>query len=143
MKFTEFPRTLKTLILFGIDGGLAIGAYWIAAIARFGRVPSVSLEHVIIGSALAAILMPTVALALGFYKSVTRFHSPGLASHAGIVSALCGAVFATIALYGGAGPLQGAGFGLVLALTFFVFLLVSRATARWLLKRPASGSERV
>ena len=143
MKFTELPRPVKTLILFSMDGVLAIGAYWIAAIARFGRIPSVSLEHVIIGSALAATLMPTVALALGFYKSVTRFHIPGLASHAGIVSALCGAIFATIALYGGALPLQGAGFGLVLALTFFAFLLLSRATARWILKRSASRAERV
>jgi FlaA1/EpsC-like NDP-sugar epimerase len=143
MKFTELPRPAKTLILFGIDGVLAIGAYWIAAIARFGRLPTVSLEHVLIGSALAATLMPTVALALGFYRSVIRFHSPGLASHAGIVSALCGAIFATIALHGGARPLHGAGFGVVLALTFFAFLLLSRATARWMLKRPTSGAERV
>jgi FlaA1/EpsC-like NDP-sugar epimerase len=143
MKFTELPRPLKTLILFSIDGVLAIGAYWIAAIARFGRIPEVSLDHVVIGSALAVILMPTVALALGFYKSVTRFHTPDLAFHAGIVSALCGAIFATIALYGGARPLQGAGFGLVLALTFFVFLLLSRATARWILKRPAYRAARV
>jgi len=143
MKFTELPRLAKTLILFSIDGVLAVGAYWIAAIARFGRIPSVSLDHVIIGSALAATLMPTVALALGFYRSVTRFHTAGLASHAGIVSALCGAIFATIALHGGARPLHGAGFGLVLALTFFSFLLLSRATARWILKRPVSRGERV
>lgn len=143
MKFTELPRPIKTLILFAMDGTLAIGAYWIAAVARPGRIPSVSLEHAIIGSALAATLMPTVALALGFYKSVTRFHTAGLASHAGIVSALCGAIFATIALHGGAPPLQGTGFGLVLALTFFAFLLLSRATARWILKRPASRGERV
>ncbi len=143
MKFTELPRSLKTLILFGIDAVLAIGAYWIAAVARVGRIPSVSLDQVLIGSVLAAILMPTVALALGFYKSVTRFRTPGLASHAGIVSALCGAVFATIALHGGARPLQAVGFGLVLALTFFAFLLLSRATARFVLKRPASRAERV
>jgi FlaA1/EpsC-like NDP-sugar epimerase len=143
MKFTELPRSVKTLILFSMDGVLAIGAYWIAAVARFGKIPSVSLEHALIGSALAATLMPTVALALGFYKSVTRFHTAGLASHAGIVSALCGAIFATIALHGGARPLQGVGFGLVLALTFFAFLLLSRATARWILKRPATRGERV
>src|SRR5688572_16216675 len=143
MKFTDLPRSVKTLILFSMDGVLAIGAYWIAAVARFGKVPSVSLEHALIGSALAATLMPTVALALGFYKSVTRFHTAGLASHAGIVSALCGAIFATIALHGGARPLQGVGFGLVLALTFFAFLLLSRATARWILKRPTTRGERV
>ena len=143
MRFTELPRPAKTLILFCMDGVLAIGAYWIAAVARFGRLPAVSLEQAIIGSALAATLMPTVALALGFYKSVTRFHTPGLASHAGIVSALCGAIFATIALHGGVRPLQGAGFGLVLALTFFAFLLLSRATARWVLKRPVSRATRV
>src|SRR6185503_12554447 len=142
MKFTELPRPAKTLILFCMDGVLAIGAYWIAAVARFGRLPAVSLEQAIIGSALAATLMPTVALALGFYKSVTRFHTPGLASHAGIVSALCGAIFATIALHGGARPLQGVGFGLVRALTFFAFLLLSRATDRWILKRPATRGER-
>jgi FlaA1/EpsC-like NDP-sugar epimerase len=87
--------------------------------------------------------MPTIALALGFYKSVTRFHTPDLASHAGIVSALCGAILATIALHGGVRPLQAGGFGLVYALTFFAFLLASRAAARWILKRPASGRERV
>ena len=143
MKFTELPRPLKTLILFSMDGVLAVGAYWIATIARFGRVPSLSLEHVLTGTALAAILMPTVALALGFYKSVTRFHTPDLAFHAGIVSALCGAILATIALHGGVRPLQAWGFGLVFALTFFAFLLVSRAIARWILKRPAPRGERV
>jgi FlaA1/EpsC-like NDP-sugar epimerase len=143
MRFTELPRPLKTLILLSIDGVLAIGAYWIAAVARFGKLPAVSLEHALIGSALAATLMPTVALALGFYKSVTRFHTAGLASRAGIVSALCGAIFATIALHGGARPLQGTGFGLVLGLTFFAFLLLSRAAARWVLKRPVTRVEHV
>jgi UDP-N-acetylglucosamine 4,6-dehydratase len=143
MKFTELPRPLKTLILFSIDGVLAICAYWIATIARFGRVPSLSLEHVITGTALAAILMPTIALALGFYRSVTRFQTPGLASHAGIVSGLCGAILATIALHGGVRPLQATGFGLVFALVFFALLLFSRATARWMLRRPSVGGERV
>jgi len=143
MKFTELPRPLKTLILFSIDGVLAVCAYWIATIARFGRVPSLSLEHVITGTALAAILMPTVALALGFYRSVTRFQTPGLASHAGMVSGLCGAILATIALHGGVRPLQAAGFGLVFALVFFALLLFSRATARWMLRRPSVGGVRV
>jgi hypothetical protein len=48
MKFTELPRPAKTLILFCIDAVLAIGAYWIAAIARFGRLPAASLEHAMI-----------------------------------------------------------------------------------------------
>jgi FlaA1/EpsC-like NDP-sugar epimerase len=143
MKFTELPRPAKTLILFCMDSVLAICAYWIATIARFGRIPSLLPEHIITGTLLAAILMPTVALALGFYRSVTRFHTPGLASHAGIVSALCGAILATIALHGGVRPLQAVGFGLVYALTFFAFLLLSRAAARWMLKRPASTRERV
>ncbi|MGH8673835.1 MAG: hypothetical protein ACREVG_05950 [Burkholderiales bacterium] len=87
--------------------------------------------------------MPTIALALGFYRSVTRFQAPGLASHAGIVSALCGAILATIAFHGGVRPLEAVGFGLVFALTFFAFLLLSRSVARWILKRPMSGRERV
>ena len=143
MKFTELPRPLKTLILFSIDGVLAVCAYWIATIARFGRVPSLSLEHVITGTALAAILMPTVALALGFYRSVTRFQTPGLASHAGMVSGLCGAILATIALHGGVRPLQAGGFGLVFALVFFTLLLFSRGVARWMLRRPSARSKRV
>lgn len=141
--FTELPRPIKTLILFSVDAVLASAAYWLATIARFGRIPSLSLEHVITGTALAAILMPTVALALGFYRSVTRFQAPDLASHAGIVSALCGAILATIAFHGGVRPLQAAGFGLVFALIFFAFLLTSRAAARWILKRPSAGGERV
>jgi FlaA1/EpsC-like NDP-sugar epimerase len=143
MKFTELPRPIKTLILFSVDAVLASTAYWLATIARFGRIPSVSLEHVITGTALAAILMPTIALALGFYKSVTRFQTPDLASHAGIVSGLCGAILATIAFHGGVRPLQAIGFGLVFALIFFAFLLFSRAAARWILRRPAAGEERV
>ena len=143
MKFTELPRPVKTLILFSMDSVLAVCAYWIATIARFGRVPSLPLEHVLTGTALAAILMPTVALALGFYRSVTRFQTPGLASHAGIVSGLCGAILATIALHGGVRPLQASGFGLVFALVFFALLLFSRATARWMLKRPSLSGERV
>jgi len=143
MKFTELPRPLKTLILFSMDGVLAVCAYWIATIARFGRVPSLSLEHVLTGTALAAILMPTVALALGFYRSVTRFQTPGLASHAGMVSGLCGAILATIALHGGVRPLQAGGFGLVFALVFFTLLLFSRGVARWMLRRPSARSKRV
>lgn len=140
---TKFPRPLKTLILFCVDALLATAAYWLATIARFGRIPSISPEHVIAGTALAAVLMPTVALALGFYRSVTRFHAPNLASRAGIISGLCGAILAAIAVYGGAPPLQAAGFGLVFALIFFVFLLLSRAAARWILRRPLAEGEHV
>jgi len=143
VNFTTLPRPVKTLILFSVDAVLASAAYWLATIARFGRIPSLSPEHVITGTALAAILMPTVALALGFYKSVTRFQAPDLASHAGIVSGLCGAILATIAFHGGVRPLQAMGFGLVFALIFFAFLLFSRAAARWILKRPSAGEERV
>ncbi|MGH8675382.1 MAG: polysaccharide biosynthesis protein, partial [Burkholderiales bacterium] len=142
-RLSDFPRPLKTLILFGVDAVLASAAYWLATIARFGRIPSLSPENVIAGTALAAILMPTVALGLGFYRSVTRFQTPDLASRAGLVSALCGAILATIAFHGGVRPLQAAGFGLVYALIFFAFLLFSRAAARWILKRPAPGGERV
>jgi len=143
MKFTDLPRSAKTLILFAVDAALASAAYWLATIARFGKVPSMSLEHVIAGTALAAILMPTVAFALGFYKSVTRFQTPSLVPHAAIVSGICGAILATIALHGGVRPLQAAGFGLVFALIFFALLLLSRSVARVLLRRPAAKGEPV
>lgn len=123
------PYLVRLLIFFSVDAILAVAAYWLATIARFGRIPSLSLEHVVTGTGLAAILMPTIALALGFYRSVTRFQ-PDLVSFAAIVSGLCGAVLATIALHGGVRPLQAIGFGLVFALLYFVFLLLSRAAAR-------------
>lgn len=136
-RISDFPRPVKTLMLFSVDAVLASAAYWLATIARFGRIPSLSPEHVITGTALAAIFMPTVALALGFCRSVTRFQAPDLASHAAIVSTLCGAILATIAFHGGVRPLQAAGFGLVFALIFFAFLLLLTATSGRLKPRSA------
>lgn len=143
MKFTDLPRSAKILILFVVDAVLASTAYWLATIARFGKIPSMSIEHVIAGTALAAILMPTVAFSLGFYKSVTRFQTPSLVPHAAMVSGICGAILATIALHGGVRPLQAAGFGLVFALVFFALLLVSRSVARLLLRGPANRGQPV
>ena len=141
LRLGNLPRSAKTLILFVVDAALAVLAYWLATIARFGRIPTLTPEQILLGTALAAILMPLVALVLGFYRPVTRFHAPNLVSRAGVVSGSCGAILAAIAAFGGARPLQAAGFGLVLALVYFGLLLASRAAARWILRHPgASGT---
>ena len=135
MNLSDLPRPAKTLILMVVDAILATAAYWLATIARYGRIPSLTQEQVVAGTLVAAVLMPLVALALGLYSSVTRFHAPNLASRAGVVSAICGGLLAAIALAGGAKVLQAGGFGFVFALVFFTFLLTSRAAARWILGR--------
>ncbi|TAK49273.1 MAG: hypothetical protein EPO27_05445, partial [Betaproteobacteria bacterium] len=132
---SELPRPVKTLILMSVDAVLACAAYWLATIARYGRIPSLTQEQIVAGTAVAVLLMPAIAFALGFYRSVTRFHAPDLASRAGAVGALCGGALAAIALMGGARPLQATGFGFVFALVYFILLLASRAAARWMLGR--------
>jgi FlaA1/EpsC-like NDP-sugar epimerase len=138
LRLGGLPRPVKTVILLSVDSVLAVGAYWIATIARFGRVPTLTTEQIVLGTALAAVLMPAIALALGFYRTVTRFHAPNLVSRAGLVSGLCGASLAAIADFGGATTLQGLGFGFVFALVFFALLLLSRAMARWVLRQPGA-----
>jgi FlaA1/EpsC-like NDP-sugar epimerase len=134
-----FPRWVKMLILFCIDAVLASMAYWLATIARFGRIPTVPVEQILMGTAVAAVLVPTLALVFGFYRSMTRYLAPHLPARAGAVSASAGTVLAAIASFGGARPLQAIGFGFVFTLATFALLLLSRAAARWLLGGSASG----
>lgn len=134
-RITRLPRFAKTLILFCVDAVLSTVAYWTATIARVGGIPSMSQDHALIGTALVAVLMPSLAIGFGFYRSVTRFHTPHMASRAGAVSAFSGVLLGAIAWYGGARTLQAAGFGLVFSLVFFVLLLLSRTAARWILGR--------
>lgn len=136
---TALPRPVKTLILFCIDALLASMAYWLATIARFGRIPTVPIEQILMGTAVAAVLVPALALVFGFYRSMTRYLAPHLPARAGVVSASAGIVLAAIASFGGARPLQAIGFAFVFALAMFVLLLLSRAAARWLLGRSAGG----
>ena len=57
VSITRLPRPLKILVLFVVDAGLASIAYWLAAIARFGRIPSIPLDQVLLGTGVAAILL--------------------------------------------------------------------------------------
>jgi len=138
-RITRFPRYIKVLILIGVDAVLAVQAYWFAVVARYGQVPSIALEQFVLATGFAAVLMPIVALGLGMYRPVTRFYSPVFASQAGMVSALCGALLAAIAVAGGAQLLTSLGFGAVFGLVAFALLLTSRAVARWILRRPGAG----
>jgi FlaA1/EpsC-like NDP-sugar epimerase len=133
VSIADLPRPLKILVLFVVDAGLASIAYWLATIARFGRIPSIPLDQVLLGTGAAAILVPTLALGFGLYRSMTRYLSPQLPARAAAVSAASGAMLAGIASFGGARVLQATGFALVFALTIFAFIVLSRAAARRIL----------
>lgn len=133
-KLTGLPRPIKTLTLFCIDALIASVAYWVASIARFGRIPPVTVEQALMGTAVAALLIPVLALAFGFYRSMTRYFTPNLPARAGLVSAVSGSLLGLIAWAGGARPVGAGGYGLVFALVLFAMLLLSRAAARRIIR---------
>ena len=139
VSITGLPRPIKILVLFIVDAGLASIAYWLATIARFGRIPSIPLDQVLLGTGLAAILVPTLALGFGLYRSMTRYLAPQLPACAAAASASSGAILAGIASFGGARALQATGFGIVFALAIFALLLLSRAAARRILGRTGAA----
>ena len=139
VSIADLPRPLKILVLFMVDAGLASIAYWLATIARFGRIPSIPLDLVLLGTSVAAFLVPTLALGFGLYRSMTRYLSPQLLARAAAVSASSGAILAGLASFGGARVLQATGFALVFALAIFAFLVLSRAAARRILGRTGAA----
>jgi len=126
----RLSRPLKTLNLFLMDAALAAIAYWLTAIARYGRISQLPVEQILIGMAVVASLVPLLALALGLYRSVTRFLSPQLPARAGVLCLSVGTILGLIGWLGGAPLLPAASLGFVFALVLFALILLSRAAAR-------------
>lgn len=140
---TSLPRPIKTLILFLIDAVLACIACLMATVARFGRIPDLPLETILLATAVAAVPVPILALTFGLYRSMTRYLSPHFPARAGIVSLTAGSILALIGLVGGARPLQTLSLGFIFALGVFVLLLTSRAIARRIIRGPGVAGQSV
>lgn len=133
---TNLPRPLKALILILVDACLASAAFWLAAIARYGRISNLPAEQILIGMALVALLVPLLAMALGLYKSMTRFFSPQLPARAGVLCLVAGTILGLIGWVGDAPPLRAASLGFVFALVLFALILLSRTAARRIIRGP-------
>jgi len=137
-KLTRLPRTAKTLILFAVDGIIGATTFWLAALARSGRIPDMHWKYIIGVTAFAMVLVPAVGVLCGLYRPVVRFHIPRLSARAGLVSVLTGSLLAVLGLAGGAALPQAIGLGTVFSLVLFVLILLSRHEARLLLGATAS-----
>lgn len=132
-QLTHLPRPAKTLILVVVDSAIGGVAFWLAALARVGRIPALPWQYMLAATAFIMVVVPAVGLACGLYKPVVRFHIPRLSTRAGLVSGLTGILIAVAGFSGGAASAQAIGLGVVFALILFVMLVVSRHEARLLL----------
>lgn len=134
----RLPRPAKVAILVLVDalfGGLA---FWLAALARTGRVPAMHWSLAIAATTFAMLLVPAIGVACGLYRPVVRFHIPRLSTRVGLVSGLAGTAIAAAGLAGGAQMSLAAGLGAVFALVLFVLIVWSRHSARILLEANAA-----
>ena len=132
-RLTRLSRSAKTLILIAVDSLIGGATFWLAALARLGKIPEVSWQHMVAVTAFVMVLVPVLGLICGLYRPVVRFHIPRLSTRAGAVSGLTGAILAGLGTVGGAALPQTLGLGAVFALVLFVLLVVSRHEARLLL----------
>ena len=132
-RLTRLPRPAKTGILVIVDAVIGGITFWLAALARSGRIPSMHLDQQIAVTIFVMALVPAVGSVCGLYKPVVRFYIPTLSARAGSVSALTGFLLALVGLMGGASYQQAIGLGTVFSLVLFVLIVVSRHEARVLL----------
>ena len=132
-RLTLLPRPAKTMILVVVDALIGAITFWVAALARSGRMPSLQWYYMIVVTVFVMTLVPAVGLVCGLYRPVVRFQTPRLSARAGLVSALTGSLVAAYGLAGGAAFSQALGLGLVFSLVLFVMIVLSRHEARLLL----------
>jgi UDP-N-acetylglucosamine 4,6-dehydratase len=132
-RLTRLPRPAKAIILVLIDALIAAMTFWLAALARSGRIPAMSWYYIIAATAFVMVLVPAVGVLCGLYRPVVRFHIPRLSARAGLVSAITGSMLACFGVAGGAAWPQALGLGVVFSLVLFVLILLSRHEARLLL----------
>ncbi len=132
-RLTRLPRPAKTLILILVDSLIGGLTFWLAALARGGRIPTMPWLYMVAATAFVMLIVPLVGLACGLYKPVVRFHIPRLSRRAGIVSGVTGTLIAVVGFMGGAAYAHAIGLGAVYALVLFVLLVISRHEARALL----------
>lgn len=132
-QLTRLPRPAKTLILISVDALIGGVTFWLAALARSGRIPTMPLYYMVAVTGFVMIIVPAIGLACGLYRPVVRFHIPRLSMRAGLVSGLTGCLLAVVGYTGGAAYSQAVGLGTVFALVLFVLLILSRHEARTLL----------
>src|SRR5687768_9254248 len=102
-QLTRLPRPAKTTILIVVDALIGAITFWLAALARSGRIPVIHWQYGLAATLFVMVLVPTVGIFCGLYRPVVRFHIPRLSARAGLVSALTGALLAAVGLSGGAG----------------------------------------
>jgi len=139
----RLPRPAKTLVLVLIDAASGGVAFWLATLARTGKVPGLTWQHVLAATVFTMLLVPAVGYLCGLYRPVVRFHIPHLAARVSLVSALNGIVIASVALAGGARYALALGLGVVFALMLFVFIVWSRRAARLLMGTTGSSREAI
>ena len=136
LKFSElpgFPRHVKTTILIVVDALIGATTFWLAALARSGRIPNLPWNSMLFITMFVMVLVPLVGLACGLYRPVVRFHIPRLSARAGLVSALTGLSVTFVGYVGGAAYQSAIGLGAVFGLLLFVLVIWSRHEARLLL----------
>lgn len=139
---TRLPRHVKTIILIVVDAAIGGTTFWVAALARSGRIPNLPVESMLYISIFVMTLVPLAGVASGLYRPVVRFHIPKLPAKVGMVSLVTGLSVAFVGYIGGA-PYQSAmGLGAVFGLLLFVLIILSRHEARLLLgaSRPSGTS---
>src|SRR5688572_25384598 len=99
---TRLPRPAKTVILIVVDAIIAAITFWLAGLARSGRIPSMPWPNMFTATAFVMVIVPVVGLACGLYRPVVRFHIPRLSARAGIVGGITGTLIAIVGFAGGA-----------------------------------------
>ncbi|MBE0621677.1 MAG: polysaccharide biosynthesis protein [Burkholderiales bacterium] len=132
-RLETLPRAAKLAILIASDSLMAAVAVWFAVLLRAGGIPVLPWLYVAIVTVLVMLLVPTVAIACGYYRLVLRFPTPTLVARSVLVSGICGSILGALGWYGGTTPMSALGLGAVFALVLFSELVLSRTFARYLL----------
>jgi FlaA1/EpsC-like NDP-sugar epimerase len=77
-------------ILVASDSLMAAVAVWFTVLLRAGGIPVLAGLYVAIVTVLVMLLVPTVAIACGYYRLVLRFGTPTLVPRSALVSGISG-----------------------------------------------------
>lgn len=134
-KLDGLPRSAKIIILLTIDSLMAAVAVWLAMLLRMDSMLTLSWQYFAILTALLMLLVPMIAIMLGYYRLVLRFGNSALIMRSALVSGISGVVLSGIEWYGSTDVMHVLGLGIVFALVMFSELVLSRSIARFLLSR--------
>ncbi|MDA1044785.1 MAG: hypothetical protein O3C57_06125, partial [Verrucomicrobia bacterium] len=138
---TQLPRQIKMLILMSHDALAAVAALWLTVMFRVGGMPTIGFRNMVVVSALVALMVPAVALSLGYYRLMLRYYSPTLIARSALIVLISGGVLIILGWAGGSGLLKALGLGVVFALVLFSLLTIDRLLARWLTSGARNGED--